>query len=277
MRLVDADEGSSPAGRMRACPTRPGRSCSSRGPRDKLVLVRNPKLLGRHRTIRRSSTGRAQARRADLPTHRRQHDPSAGAADGEINGYDLVEPQDIATIEGNSDLQILDRPAFNIPYVDQRSMCAIDAVRRSPSGDRLLDSTIQGVVGLVLRVVAARWRRSSCRRRSSATQTTLTKCMRPRIDELTRAGRPRSRSTSGTRPTSRPYMPDPSGTSGSRSQPRESRLPGNSARSAVDPGLPHESPARASCRSSCSAGQSDKRPDNFIRHLLPRPRSSGRP
>jgi peptide/nickel transport system substrate-binding protein len=36
---------------------------------------------------------------------------------GEINGYDLVEPQDIPTIEGDENLQILDRPAFNVAYV----------------------------------------------------------------------------------------------------------------------------------------------------------------
>jgi len=36
---------------------------------------------------------------------------------GEIQGYDLVEPQDIPTIEGDENLQILDRPAFNIGYV----------------------------------------------------------------------------------------------------------------------------------------------------------------
>jgi peptide/nickel transport system substrate-binding protein len=36
---------------------------------------------------------------------------------GEIQGYDLVEPQDISTIEGDSNLQILDRPAFNVGYV----------------------------------------------------------------------------------------------------------------------------------------------------------------
>ena len=36
---------------------------------------------------------------------------------GEIHGYDLVEPQDIATIEGDSNLQIIDRPAFNVAYV----------------------------------------------------------------------------------------------------------------------------------------------------------------
>jgi peptide/nickel transport system substrate-binding protein len=36
---------------------------------------------------------------------------------GEIQGYDLVEPQDIPTIQQNSDLQILDRPPFNVAYV----------------------------------------------------------------------------------------------------------------------------------------------------------------
>ena len=36
---------------------------------------------------------------------------------GEIDGYDLVEPQDIPTIEGDESLQLLDRPAFNVAYV----------------------------------------------------------------------------------------------------------------------------------------------------------------
>jgi peptide/nickel transport system substrate-binding protein len=36
---------------------------------------------------------------------------------GEIDGYDLVEPQDIATIEGDESLQLLNRPAFNVAYV----------------------------------------------------------------------------------------------------------------------------------------------------------------
>jgi peptide/nickel transport system substrate-binding protein len=36
---------------------------------------------------------------------------------GEIQGYDLVEPQDVPTIEGDSNLQVLDRPAFNVAYV----------------------------------------------------------------------------------------------------------------------------------------------------------------
>jgi len=36
---------------------------------------------------------------------------------GEIQGYDLVEPQDIPTIKKNSKLKVLDRPAFNVAYV----------------------------------------------------------------------------------------------------------------------------------------------------------------
>lgn len=36
---------------------------------------------------------------------------------GEIQGYDLVEPQDIATIEEDPNLQIIDRPPFNVGYV----------------------------------------------------------------------------------------------------------------------------------------------------------------
>lgn len=36
---------------------------------------------------------------------------------GEIDGYDLVEPQDIPTIEGDESLQLLNRPAFNVAYV----------------------------------------------------------------------------------------------------------------------------------------------------------------
>ncbi|MGH3037603.1 MAG: ABC transporter substrate-binding protein [Gaiellaceae bacterium] len=36
---------------------------------------------------------------------------------GEIQGYDLVEPQDVETIEADDALQVLSRPAFNVAYV----------------------------------------------------------------------------------------------------------------------------------------------------------------
>jgi peptide/nickel transport system substrate-binding protein len=74
---------------------------------DKLVLVRNDSYWGKKAFLRRviyraipDNAARLQA----LQT-------------GEINGYDLVEPQDIATIKSNSKLKILDRPAFNVAYV----------------------------------------------------------------------------------------------------------------------------------------------------------------
>ena len=36
---------------------------------------------------------------------------------GEVNGYDLVAPQDIGTIKGNNRLKVQDRPPFNVAYV----------------------------------------------------------------------------------------------------------------------------------------------------------------
>ncbi len=36
---------------------------------------------------------------------------------GEIQGYDLVDPQDFETIEGDSNFQLLRRPPFNVAYV----------------------------------------------------------------------------------------------------------------------------------------------------------------
>jgi peptide/nickel transport system substrate-binding protein len=36
---------------------------------------------------------------------------------GEIQGYDLVDPQDFETIEGDENLQLLPRPPFNVGYV----------------------------------------------------------------------------------------------------------------------------------------------------------------
>jgi peptide/nickel transport system substrate-binding protein len=74
---------------------------------DRLVLVRNDDYWGQKAKIDKliirpiaDNAARLQA----LQT-------------GEIQGYDLVEPQDISTIEGDSSLQILNRPAFNVAYV----------------------------------------------------------------------------------------------------------------------------------------------------------------
>jgi peptide/nickel transport system substrate-binding protein len=74
---------------------------------DKLEIVRNDSYWGRKAFLRRiifraipDNAARLQA----LQT-------------GEIQGYDLVEPQDIATIKKNKKLKTLDRPAFNVAYV----------------------------------------------------------------------------------------------------------------------------------------------------------------
>jgi peptide/nickel transport system substrate-binding protein len=74
---------------------------------DRLVLARNDSYWGRKAILRQvifraipDNAARLQA----LQT-------------GEIQGYDLVEPQDIPTIKRNSKLKVLDRPAFNVAYV----------------------------------------------------------------------------------------------------------------------------------------------------------------
>ncbi len=74
---------------------------------DRLVIVRNDEYWGRKALLRRvifraipDNAARLQA----LQT-------------GEIQGYDLVEPQDIPTIKRNRSLKVLDRPAFNVAYV----------------------------------------------------------------------------------------------------------------------------------------------------------------
>ena len=74
---------------------------------DKLVIVRNDSYWGKKAFLRRvifraipDNAARLQA----LQT-------------GEIQGYDLVEPQDIPTVQKNKNLKVLDRPAFNVAYV----------------------------------------------------------------------------------------------------------------------------------------------------------------
>src|SRR4029453_8129087 len=74
---------------------------------DKLVLVRNDGYWGKKAFLRRlifrpiaDNAARLQA----LQT-------------GEIDGYDNVEPQDIATVQKSSSLKIVNRPSFNFGYV----------------------------------------------------------------------------------------------------------------------------------------------------------------
>jgi peptide/nickel transport system substrate-binding protein len=73
----------------------------------RVVLDRNPSYWGKRAPIARiivrpisNNTARLQALQS-----------------GEINGYDLVAPQDMPTIRGNNRLRLIDRPPFNVAYV----------------------------------------------------------------------------------------------------------------------------------------------------------------
>ena len=74
---------------------------------DRLVMVRNDDYWGEKAKIERLIFRPISDNAARLQA----------LQNGEIQGYDLVEPQDVPTIEGDDNLQILDRPAFNIGYV----------------------------------------------------------------------------------------------------------------------------------------------------------------
>src|SRR5205823_4401380 len=74
---------------------------------EKVELVKNRKYWGMKPKIDRviirpisNNTARVQA----LQT-------------GEINGADLIQPQDVPTIKSSSKLKLLDRPPFNVAYV----------------------------------------------------------------------------------------------------------------------------------------------------------------
>jgi peptide/nickel transport system substrate-binding protein len=74
---------------------------------DRLVLERNDDYWGEKANIQRlifrpiaDNAARLQALQS-----------------GDIQGYDLVEPQDMETIRNDENLQLLDRPAFNVAYV----------------------------------------------------------------------------------------------------------------------------------------------------------------
>ena len=74
---------------------------------DRLVMVRNDDYWGEKAKLERLIFRPISDNAARLQA----------LQNGEIQGYDLVEPQDIQTIEGDDSLQVLDRPAFNVGYV----------------------------------------------------------------------------------------------------------------------------------------------------------------
>jgi peptide/nickel transport system substrate-binding protein len=74
---------------------------------DKLVLVRNPNYWGTPAKLSTLIFRPIADNAARLQA----------LQNGEIQGYDLVEPEDIATIKSDSNLQLLSRPPFNVGIV----------------------------------------------------------------------------------------------------------------------------------------------------------------
>jgi peptide/nickel transport system substrate-binding protein len=74
---------------------------------DKLVLVRNPDYWGKKAILNQLIFRPIADNAARLQA----------LQNGEIQGYDLVEPQDVATIKSDSKLQLLSRPPFNVGIV----------------------------------------------------------------------------------------------------------------------------------------------------------------
>jgi peptide/nickel transport system substrate-binding protein len=75
---------------------------------DRLVMTRNPDYWG-------EAPGNIETlifQPIEDPAARLQ-----ALQSGEIQGYDLVDPQDYPTIEDDDQLQLLNRPAFNVAYV----------------------------------------------------------------------------------------------------------------------------------------------------------------
>ena len=89
---------------------------------------------------------------------------------GDIQGYDLVEPQDIETIAADSNLQVIDRPPYNVAYVGhQRGHPAARRHRRAAGASPTVST---GSPSWTTSTRAApRWRISGCRPTSRATPT----------------------------------------------------------------------------------------------------------
>ena len=86
---------------------------------------------------------------------------------GEIQGYDLVEPQDIADDRGRRDLQIIDRPAFNVAYVGFNIAEPTDDVKVREAiayaADRYVPAWPPAVVASVTSLFSSSaWRRHWC-------------------------------------------------------------------------------------------------------------------
>src|SRR4051812_39539122 len=81
---------------------------------DKLTLVRNPNYWGTPAKLSTLIFKPIADNAARLQA----------LQNGEVQGYDLVEPQDISTIKSDSDLKLLSRPPFNVGIVGMNQSIA---------------------------------------------------------------------------------------------------------------------------------------------------------
>ena len=141
----------------------PARSSSSRGRSDdRLTLVRNEDYW---------DDGKAKLDKLIIRPISDNAARLQALQTGEIQGYDLVEPQDVADDRGRR--EAADPRAAGVQRRLRDDQPQGEAVRRArgAAGGRVRPRPAVGR-GQLLRRAAGSWRRSSCRRASSATRTT---------------------------------------------------------------------------------------------------------
>ena len=227
---------------------------------DKLVLVRNPNYWGA--TSDNPTEFNGTGAELDELIFRPIADNAArlqALQTGEINGYDLVEPQDIPTIEGNSDLQILDRPAFNVAYVGFNiSMPPLDdpKVRQAIAYGLDRQGVVDSFYGGRGEVAKEFMPPSLFGYADDVPEYTYDPEKSKQL--LQEAGLTPPVKIDFWYPTdvSRPYMPDPKRNfEAFAAEPRGGRLQGHSRTARRGARTTSASPTRASCRSTCSAGR----------------------
>jgi peptide/nickel transport system substrate-binding protein len=115
LKTYDADSGTITNGSFRPTGTYAFQHPTGTGPfkfggwtlKEKTILIRNDQYWGKKAKLAQvvvrpiaDNSARLQA----LQT-------------GEINAMDLLQPQDVPTVNGNSNLRVLNRPSFNVAYV----------------------------------------------------------------------------------------------------------------------------------------------------------------
>jgi peptide/nickel transport system substrate-binding protein len=115
LKTYDADSGTITNGSFRPTGTYAFSHPTGTGPfkfggwtvKEKVILVRNDQYWGKKAKLSQvvirpiaDNAARVQA----LQT-------------GEVNGMDLLQPQDVPTVSGNANLKVVNRPSFNVAYV----------------------------------------------------------------------------------------------------------------------------------------------------------------